>query len=118
LLVVLVEETIDGDLEIGDGSEHASFQPPLCERCEKSLDGVEPGRRSGSEVESPAGMAGKSLAYLGMFVSRMIFDDGVDRLSRRNLLLNGVEEANEFLMPMALRVAADHRAVEHVERGK
>jgi hypothetical protein len=80
LLVVLVDKAIDGDLEIGDGSEHAS--PTLCERCEKSLDGVEPGRRSGSEVESPAGMAGKSLAYLGMFVSRMIIEDGVDRLSR------------------------------------
>jgi hypothetical protein len=40
----------------------------------------------------------------------------MDRLSCRNLLLNGVKEANEFLMAMALHVAADHRAIEHVER--
>ena len=56
----------------------------------KSLDGVEPGRRSWSEVESPAGVASKPLAHLGMFVRRMIVDDGVDCLSRRNLLLDGV----------------------------
>jgi len=42
LLVVLLEEAIDGGLEIGDGSEHASLQSPLCEYSEKSLDGVEP----------------------------------------------------------------------------
>jgi len=87
-----------------------------CELGEKPFDGIEPGRRSGREVESPAWMAGKPLAHIGMFVGRIIVDDGVDRLSRRNLLLNGVKEANEFLMAMALHVAADHRAVEHVER--
>ena len=90
LLVVLFEETIDGGLKIGDGSEHASLQSPLREYCEKPLDGVEPGRRSWGEVESPAGMASKPLAHLGMFVRRIIIDDGVDRLSRRNLLFDGV----------------------------
>ena len=118
LLVVLFEEAIDGGLEIGDGSEHASFQSPLREYCEKSLDGVEPGRRSWGEVESPAGVAIKPLAYLGMFVRRIIIDDGMDRLSCRNLLLDGVEEADEFLMTMTLHVATDHRTVEHVERGE
>ena len=90
LLVVLFEEAINGGLEIGDGSEHASLQSPLCKYCEKSLDGVEPGRRSWSEVESPAGVASKPLAHLGMFVRCIIVDDGVDYLSRRNLLLDGV----------------------------
>ena len=44
----------------------------------------------------------------------VIVDDGVDRLSSRNLLLNDIEEAKtELLMAMALpSVAADHRAVE------
>ena len=39
LLVVFFEEAIDGGLEIGDGSEHASLQSPLCKYREKSLDG-------------------------------------------------------------------------------
>ena len=89
-MVVLFEEAIDGGLEIGDGSEHASLQSPLCEYCEKSLDGVEPGRRSWSEVERPTGVASKPLSHLGMFVGSIIVDDGVDYLSRRNLLLDGV----------------------------
>jgi hypothetical protein len=36
----------------------------------------------------------------------------------RHLRLEGVEEAEEFLMPMALHVAADDRALEHVESGE
>ena len=90
LFVVLFEEAIDGGLEIGDGSEHASLKSPLREYCEKSLDGIEPGRRNWREVERPARMASKPLAHLGMFVRRIIIDDGVDRLSRRNLLFDGV----------------------------
>ena len=39
-------------------------------------------------------------------------------LSARQLGLDGVEEADELLVPMALHVAPDHRAVEHVERGE
>ena len=42
----------------------------------------------------------------------------MDELAGRNLRLDGVEEADELLMAVALHVAADHRAVEHVERGE
>ena len=35
-----------------------------------------------------------------------------------HLRLDGVEEADELLMPVALHVAADDGAVEHVERGE
>ena len=31
---------------------------------------------------------------------------------------DGVQEADELLMPVPLHVAADHRAIEHVERGE
>ena len=48
----------------------------------------------------------------------VIVDDGVNRLSSGNLLLDDIEEANELLMAMALHVAADHRAVEDVHRGE
>jgi hypothetical protein len=41
----------------------------------------------------------------------------VDRLAGGNLLLDDIEEANEFLLSMALPVAAD-RAVEDVQRGE
>ncbi len=42
----------------------------------------------------------------------------MDDFADRNLRLDGVEEADELLMAMALHVAADDGAVEHVERGE
>lgn len=41
-----------------------------------------------------------------------------DCRSRRNLLFDGVQKADEPPMLMALRVATDHRVVQHIERGK
>ena len=50
-----------------------------------------------------------------MLVGRMVVDDGMDHLPDRDLLLDGVEEADELLVAMALHVAADDGAVENVE---
>src|SRR4030081_2292523 len=79
---------------------------------------VEPGRRGRREVKRPAGMPGQPFLYLGMFVGRVVVDDGVDRHSHRHLRLGGVEEADELLVPVALHVAADDGAVKHIERGE
>src|SRR3982074_2574111 len=38
--------------------------------------------------------------------------------THRHLRLGGVEEADELLVPVALHVAADDGAVEHIEGGK
>ena len=65
-----------------------------------------------------ARMAFEPSANIGMLMGGVIVDDGVDRLSNGNLLLDDIEEANELLMAMALHVAADHRAVEDVHRGE
>ena len=48
----------------------------------------------------------------------VVVEDRVDRLAGGNLALDGVEKADELLMPMALHVAADHCAVEDVHRGE
>ena len=69
-------------------------------------------------MERPTGMPGEPFAHGGMLVGSIIIDDGVDRLSFRNLGLDGVEEADEFLMPMARHAAADHLAFQDVERGE
>ena len=37
------QEPLDGGLEFNDGSEHAAFEPPLCQLGEVAFDGVEPG---------------------------------------------------------------------------
>jgi hypothetical protein len=42
---------------------------------------------------------------------------GCFEVAARDLALDGVNETDELLMTMALRAAADDRAIEHVERG-
>jgi hypothetical protein len=74
----LSDEAVDGSIE---GSEHTALETPTRELGEEAVDGVEPGGRGRCEVESPTPMPGKPLAYLGMFVGRVVVDDGVDRLS-------------------------------------
>ena len=55
---------------------------------------------------------------LWMFVSGVIVENGMDDLARRNLSFDGIEEADEFLMTVTLRVPPGHGAVENVEGGK
>src|SRR5678815_1031559 len=74
--------------------------------------------RDGCEVEGPAGMPGQPLLHLGMLVGGIVVDNGMDRLSRRDLRLDGVEEADELLVAVALHVATDDGAVEDVEGGE
>ena len=53
-----------------------------------------------------------------MFVGCVVVDDGVDRLSRRHLRFDGIEEADKLLVPMVLHVATDDGAIEDVESGE
>src|SRR4051812_38802900 len=58
------------------------------------------------------------LAHLRMLVGCVVVDDGVDRFWGRHLRLDGIEEADELLVPVSLHVAADDGAVEDVEGGE
>src|ERR1700690_1252122 len=60
-------------------------------------------------------MPRQPLAHLWMLVCGVVVDDGVDHFSHGNLLLDGVEKADELLVAMALHVAADDGAIENVE---
>src|SRR5271157_1075017 len=118
LFVVLAEESVDGGLEIDDRTEHAALQSPLCQLGEEAFDGVEPRARGRREMESEALMPVKPMAHLGMLVGGVIVEDHVHDLASWDLRLDGVEEADELLMPVTLHVAADDRAVEDVEGGE
>ena len=65
LLIVLVEEAVDGGLKVGDGSKDAALQSALCEGCEEALDGVEPRGGRWREMERPAWVAVEPLRTLG-----------------------------------------------------
>jgi len=49
-------------------------------------------------------------------VGGVVVDDRVNGLVPRDLALERVEEADELLVPVAGHVAAEHGAIEHVER--
>ena len=63
-------------------------------------------------------MAREPRDHLGMLVGGIVVEDDVDGLLRRNSFLNGVEEADELLVTMALHAPADHLAFQHVEGGE
>ena len=48
----------------------------------------------------------------------VVVEDDVDDLAGRDLCLDGVEEADELLMPVALHAAAEHGAVEDIQGGE
>ena len=50
-----------------------------------------------------------------MLVGRIVVDDGVDRLFDGDLRLDGIEEADELLVAMALYVTANDSAIEDVK---
>jgi len=55
--VVIIEEAVDGGLEVGDGSEDAALEAALGQDGEEALDCVEARCGGGREVERPARMA-------------------------------------------------------------
>jgi hypothetical protein len=113
--IVILEEAVDGGLEVGDGSEDAAFETALRQDGEQTLDGVEPGGRGRGEVERPARMARQPLAHGEMLVRSVVVEDRMDRLAGGDF---SVEEPDELLMAMAVHIAAHHGSVEHVHRGK
>ena len=103
----LRDEAIDGGFKVVGGSEDAAHQAPAREFGEQALDGGEPGCGGRGEVEGPAEIAGQPCAHLGMLVGGIVVDDCVDRLSLRRLRLDGIEEADELLMAVALHAVSD-----------
>ena len=110
VVVGLVEEAVDGDLEVDNGAEDAAFQAPLRELRKEALEGIEPGAGGRHEVEGEALVAAEPGAHLGMLVGGVVVEDHMDALAGRDIGLNGVEEADELLVAVALHAAPDDLA--------
>src|SRR3954453_24129981 len=63
-------------------------------------------------------MPGQPGHDLRVFVGGVVVENGVDQPASGHHRLDRVEEANELLMAVPLHAAADHRAIENVERGE
>ena len=70
------------------------------------------------EVEGEALVAAEPGAHLGMLVGGVVVEDHMDALAGRDIGLDGVEEADELLVAVALHAAPDDLALEHVEGGE
>ena len=81
-----------------------------------AFSSIEPGRRGRGEVEHPGRMPLEPGAGPWGACGRRSCRDGVDDLAGRDSLLNLIQEADEFLMAVALHVAADDASVEDAAR--
>src|SRR5690606_33940118 len=116
--IVFPDEAVDGGLKIDDGMADAVSAPAPRELGEETLDRIEPGGGGRREVEGPARMTIEPGSDLVLLVGGVIVEDHMDRLVRRDLALDAVEEADELLVAVALHVLRDDRAVQNVERGE
>jgi hypothetical protein len=118
LFIMLGDEAVDGGLKIDDRVEHPPFQAALGELGKEALDGVEPRTGRWREVKYEARVPVEPCADLGVFVGGVIVEDHVHRLVGWHACINGVQEADELLMPVLLHIPSDHGAIEDVERGE
>ena len=114
-MVGLRDEAVDGGLEIDHASEDTALQSLLGKFGEEPLYCVEPRARGRREVEGEARVPVEPLTHLRMLVDGVVVEDHVHRLSGRHLRLNGIQEADELLVTMALHTSANDLAFEHVE---
>ena len=92
LLIVLFEEAVDCGLQVGDGPKDAALEPPLRKGREEALDRVEPGSRCRREMERPSRVTFEPSSNIGMLMGGVVVDDGVDRLSHGDLLLDDMRK--------------------------
>jgi hypothetical protein len=114
VIVVLV----DSGPQVDDGSEDAAPEALAGEFGKEAFDGIEPGTGFRGEVAGPARVPSEPGFDLGVSVRGVVVDNGMDQVVDWDRTLDGIEEADELLMPVSLHAAADDLAVEHVEGGE
>jgi hypothetical protein len=97
-----------------DRSENGAPQSPFNQLGEKTFDGIEPGAGHRGEAKHETLVPVEPFAFGEMLVGGVVIQGFPDP----NLRPDSVQEANELLMAMALHCAANHFAVESVQRPK
>src|ERR1700730_5515950 len=72
----------------------------------------------GVKWKGPARMARQPGKHFGMVMGGVVVEHRMDQLPGWDLVLDGIEETDEFAVAGALHAAANDAAVEHAERGK
>lgn len=108
-------EAIDCGLEIDEGVEDATVKPSPSEFGEESFDGVGPRTGCRGEVKHKPLVALEPGPDLWVLKGGIVVENDMDGLVFRNLSIDHVEEADKFLVPVALHIAPDHGPVEDVQ---
>src|ERR1051325_10635338 len=104
--------------KVDDRSDDAAPNALAGKFGEEAFDGIEPGAGFRSEVEGPARVPGEPGFDFWVGVRGVVVDNGMDQLAGRNRALDGIEEADELLVPVSLHAAAEDDPIERVEGGK
>ena len=81
MVIGFCDEAVDGGLEVDEGMEDTTFEPPLGEFGEEALDSVEPRAGGGCEVEGEALVTIKPGPDLGMLMGGVVVEDDRTALS-------------------------------------
>lgn len=103
----------DCRFEIIDRAKDAPLEAVPREFGEEPFDGVQPGARRGREVEGLPRVIGEPRHDVGVLVSGVIVEDGMDHLSGGHGSLDGSDEADELLMAVSGHAAAYDLAFQH-----
>ena len=105
-------------LQVGHAFENATANALVRDVAKEALDHVEPRRTGGREVHVKSGVLGQPGEYLRVLVSRIVVHDQVQLLLVRRLAIDGLKEAQPFLMPVELIGHRHDLAGEYVQCGE
>lgn len=109
---------LNGCLQIDDAGKGAVPQASSRWGGEEGFDRIEPGSGGRCRGTRPARMPRQPSTHLRVLVGGGAVEDGMDHLASRHARFDGVDEADELAVPVALHAAADHGAIQNTEGGK
>jgi len=116
--VAMFDPLDDSRLKFGNTAEDAAAYLLARDLGEKAFHEVEPGRRCWDEVQLEARMAFEPALHGRGLVRGVVVDDQMEIEIRECLLVDLLQELNEFLGTMARQAFADDLAGRHVEGGE
>ena len=105
--VAMIDPCDDSRLEFGNAVEDAAAYLLARDLGEKAFHEVEPGRGCWDEVQLEAWMALKPALHGIRLVGRVVVDDQMEIETRERLLVDLLQELDEFLGTMARQAFAD-----------
>ena len=114
--VVRSDEVINLCDQVFNRRERAATDRFVGDEAEEAFDLIEPRAVGRDEVHVPSGSGGQPGPHLRMRVSGVVVDDAVDVELCRHRLIDGAQERQELLVPMARLALGEHRTGEHVKR--